>query len=235
MGLKSVYRKWRSIGLKRSAVNRVIFDSNECTTDLCRIGGRFMTDKSPLNPISEAPLKYRHAYTPIYDLLFAPMRHKPLTVAEIGIYNAAGLLTFRDYFSKARLYGFEFDRQLIENARRLQISDTSIDFIDVKDSGEIDRAFERTQKNYDLIIDDSTHHVDDQVRVIRCCTKFLGRGGILIIEDIFDDYRSPEHKFAEVLRDVGDEYCSVNFLFPKNRATSIGDYNNEKLLVMIKK
>jgi predicted O-methyltransferase YrrM len=219
----------------KSAVNRVIFDSNECTTDLCRIGARFKTDKSPLNDISEAPLKFRHAYTPIYDLLLAPMRHKPITVAEIGIFYAAGLLMFRDYFSEAKIYGFEFNLQLIENAKKLQMRDTSIDFIDVADSAEIDKAFGRTEEKYDLIVDDATHRVDDQVRVIRCCTKFLKRGGILIIEDIFDDSRAPEHKFTEVLSDVGNEYCSVNFLLPKNRATMTGEWNNEKLLVMIKK
>jgi len=228
-------RAWKSIGLKKSSVNRIIFDSNECTTDLCRIGARFMTDKSPLIPISEAQVQFRHAYTPIYDFLFAPMRHRLISVAEIGIYNAAGLLMLRDYFTKARLYGFEFGQQYIENARRLQIRDTCIDFIDVTDSAEIGRAFQRTQRSYDLIIDDSTHDVEDQVRVIRCCTKFLGPGGILVIEDIFDDFRAPEQKFAEVLREVGDEYCSINFLIPKNRATSTGDWNNEKLLVMIKK
>jgi len=87
-----------------------------------------------VNPVSEASIKYRHAYTPIYDLLFATIRLQPVTIAEIGICNAAGILMLRRYFSKAGLYGFEFNRQLIGNARKLQLSDISIGFIYVRTS-----------------------------------------------------------------------------------------------------
>jgi SAM-dependent methyltransferase len=235
MSLKLLARKLKSIGLKKAAINRIIFDSNQCSTELCVIGARHKTDKSPLKELAASEIRHRHAYTPVYDFLFAPLRGKPLAIAEIGIFKAAGLAMLREYFPNATLYGFEHDRDLIEQAQARHLEGTTIDFIDVTSGPQIDAAFERTGKTFDIIIDDSSHNVDDQARIIRHCTRFLHSGGILVIEDIYDDDRAPESKLAEVLDEVGSAYCAVTFVYPRHRNTNVGDWNNEKLLVMVKR
>lgn len=235
MGLKLLTRKLKSRGLKRPEINRIVFDSNGCATELCRLGAKHKTDKSPLKDINASEIKHRHAYTPVYDFLLAPLRPKAISIAEIGIFKGAGLAMLRDYFPKATLYGFEYDEALIAHARQMQLADTTIGYINVKDGAQIDAAFERTKEAFDLIIDDSSHDVDDQVNIIRHCTRFLGPGGILIIEDIYDDDRAPEAKFANVLADVGSAFASVTFVYPRHRNTDVGNWNNEKLLVMVKR
>src|SRR5262245_3958261 len=52
------------------AIQRLIIDSNNCITDMCFIGGKYASDKSPL-------IMGHHAYTPIYNLLFAQMKNRP--------------------------------------------------------------------------------------------------------------------------------------------------------------
>ena len=222
-GSKSVRKQPQASGL-----SKLVVDCHDCITDLCRIGGRYQTDKSPLNE------GYRHAYTPVYDFLFAPMRHRPLALAEIGILDAAGLRTFREYFPKARLYGFEYDQDLIEWAKQLELPDTSIAFIDVRSAEAIDRAFEGAGELFDIIIDDSTHAQEDQLRLIERCARFLQPGGVLVIEDIFDDERASEQRFESTLGGLRHEYRSVTFVLPKHPRTEVGSWNNEKLLVLVK-
>ena len=235
MRLKSYLRTFQTFANKPGKINRIKFDSNYCTTDMCVIGGRMQTDKSPLNAYAPGVINYRHAYTPIYDLLFAPYRNKEINLAEIGIYKGAGIRTFREYFSKAHLYGFEFDEEYLNITRSMKLENTDINFIDVRTEQGIRQALEKAGVFFDIIIDDSTHEVDDQVRILECGTPFLKEGGIFVIEDIYDDHRAHERVFEEALHELGDQYCFSSFIYPKNRKTETGDWNNEKLLVLIKK
>ena len=235
MRLKSYLRTFQSFANKPGKINRIKFDSDYCTTDMCEIGGHMQTDKSPLNTYAPGVINYRHAYTPIYDFLFAPFRNKEINLAEIGIYKGAGIKTFRKYFSKAHLYGFEYDKECLDITRSLRLENTDINFIDVRTEEGIQQALLKTNVLFDIIIDDSTHEVDDQVRILRCGTPFLKQGGIFIIEDIYDDNRAHERFFEEALDEIEDQYCFSSFIYPKNRKTEIGDWNNEKILVLVKK
>ncbi len=72
-----------------SKINRLIIDSTESITDLCLLGSKYRTDKSPLSsPLAkfvDNPIEYGHAYTAIYDFLFHGLRHKKIKFAEIGV------------------------------------------------------------------------------------------------------------------------------------------------------
>jgi len=215
-------------------INKIKFNSNDCETTLCKLGGKYNTDKSPLNDHKKGGIKFRHAYTPIYDLLFAPLRFKEINLAEIGIFKGGGIKMFRDYFNKAHIYGFDFDQEYLDINKSFNLEQTQIAFVDIKSEDSITNTFKKTQVLFDIIIDDSTHIVHDQVRIIKCCTPFLKSGGILVIEDIFNDYRSPEHFFEDILNNLSIEFCFTSFIYPKNRKTRVGKWNNEKLLVLIK-
>lgn len=235
MGLKSYLRTFQTFANKPGEINRIKFDSNYCITDMCEIGGRMQTDKSPLNAYAPGVINCRHGYTPIYDFLFAAYRNKEVNLAEIGIYKGAGLKTFREYFSKAHLYGFEYDKGYVNSAQALKLENTDFSFIDVRTEVGINQALKQTNVLFDIIIDDSTHEVDDQVRILRCGTPFLKQGGIFITEDIYDDNRAHESLFEEALAEIGDQYCFSSFIYPQNTKTDIGNWNNEKILVLIKK
>jgi SAM-dependent methyltransferase len=214
----------------RPAIQRLVIDSNNCITDMCLIGGKYASDKSPLKMDGI----YRHAYTPIYGLLFAQLKNRPIDIAEIGIWGGEGLKIFRDFFPEARLFGFEFERESIEWVTRLGMKNTRIAFIDVAKEDCITRAFEDAGTRFDIIIDDSTHLAAHQINVIRRCAPFLKDGGMLIIEDIFDDYRAPESLFEEVIREMDEQFSLATFIYPKNRRVNVEDWNNEKLLLLVK-
>lgn len=219
------------ISANRPTIQRLVIDSNDCITDMCVLGVNSPSDKSPLNMDN----RYRHAYTPIYSLLFTQMKNRPIDVAEIGIADGCGLKIFREFFTEARLFGFEFNRDSIERVTRLGMEKTQLSFVNVADEDCITRAFEESQTRFDLIIDDSTHQPSHQINVIRRCVPFLKPGGILIIEDIFDDFRAPEALFEEVIREMAEQVSLVTFIYPKNKRVYVGNWNNEKLLLLVKR
>jgi SAM-dependent methyltransferase len=222
-------RNLNEIRADRSAIQRLVIDSNHCITDMCLIGAKYASDKSPLNLDNV----YRHAYTPIYNLLFAQMKNRPIDVAEIGVLQGEGLKIFREFFPEARLFGFEFDTELIDSVNRLGMEKTRIAFIDVAEEDCITRAFEEAGTKFDIIIDDSSHEANHQINVIRRCAPFLKPGGMLIIEDIFDDYRAPESLFEGVVREMHEQFSLATFIYPKSRRVYVGGFNNEKLLLLV--
>jgi hypothetical protein len=58
---------------------------------------------------------------------------------------------------------------------------------------------------------------------------------MLIIEDIFDDYRAPESLFEGVVRGMHEQFSLATFIYPKSRRVYVGDWNNEKLLLLVKR
>src|SRR5690606_33929491 len=143
-------------------------------TDLCLLGLKYPTDKSPLTIDSW----HRHSYTPIYSLLFSPLRNREVNIAEIGTLDGYGLQMMREFFPKATLRGFECDTEKRKVCEDLGLDNTEIHFVDVRDEGSIRESFDRAELQYDIIVEDSSHLIDDQLRVIRCVTPYLKSGGM---------------------------------------------------------
>jgi SAM-dependent methyltransferase len=95
------------------------------------------------------------------------------------------------------------DKKKIENAKRHKLKNTYFYEINVHNKDSIYSAFNATKVNFDVIIDDSTHLFDDQIRVIKNCYKFLKTNGIMIIEDIYRFRRGyQEKKYYDKLSNI---------------------------------
>lgn len=103
-----------------NSLGRTLYiDSTDCTTELCKIGGEMNTDKSPYS-LNSVCCKHRKGYTAVYQMLFSQYKNKLLNFAEIGIEAGASLLTWNKFFSeKCNLFGFEFDKNKIQNSKIL--------------------------------------------------------------------------------------------------------------------
>ena len=124
---------------------------------------------------------------------------------------------------------------MIELVTRLGMEKTRIAFINVAEEDCITRAFEESGTRFDIIIDDSSHEASHQISVIRRCAPFLKPGGMLIIEDIYDDFRAPESLFERVIREMHEQFSLATFIYPKNRRVNVEEWNNEKLLLLVKR
>ena len=160
--------------------SKLIVDTSHYNSLLCKSGANYGTNKSPLNIMG-----HRSGYTPYYDLLFRHLKNEKINFAEIGIENNASTKMWRKYFSKAKIYGFEFEDIKIKKAKKHKLKNTVYHKIDVSNQNNIHKAFSKINKKFDIIIDDSTHIFDHQINVIKKVHPFIKKNGLLIIEDIY--------------------------------------------------
>ncbi len=209
-------------------IPRLRIDSSGFEGELCRLGGAFGTDKSVLNTFvrSGQPAPHRHAYTPVYELLFATRRLERIHIAEIGIEAGAGIQMLRAYFPNADLIGFDANARHIALSEALGLAGVRYLSIDVRSAASIESAFRTAEGRFDIVIDDSTHQPEDQVRVI---FPFLPDGGALIVEDVFES--QPEEIFEAALEPLALDFAA--FVLPEHPELA-GGWKNDKLLVLVK-
>ena len=190
--------------------NQILYNSFSSPTDLCSIGEKYGTDKSPL-----VFNMGNHSYTPFYNFLFSHIRHKDIVFGEIGIYKNASMKMWREYFSQATLYGWDckiedctedrYAHDFVESAKNDNLHNVHYDYINVRDEQSINEAFQKTGVKFDVIIDDASHEFWDQMKVISNVYKYLNPGGILILEDV--TYRM--YSYGETLEQFNiDRYYS---------------------------
>jgi predicted O-methyltransferase YrrM len=206
--------------------------------ELCEIGRKYDTDKSSQRDYV-TNTRHCHPYTLFYDGLFKNKRDEPLNIAELGILDGGSLLMLKDYFKNANIYGFEYSYQLIDNFKKnFDNSRVSLGNIDVTNKQSIINAFSNVSNAnnantlYDIIIDDTTHQFEDQIRVIENTYQYLKPGGILIIEDIFKAYDQQDYirRLQHVLHNFQDFYFVE--LDHENRNST--GWDNDKLFILVK-
>jgi SAM-dependent methyltransferase len=117
-----------------------------------------------------------HDYLKAYDLLFHLKKQENLTLLEIGVQRGDSLRLWADYFINANILGIDvYDhKNIFENSRITEI---------IKDIRGLN-IDELPYSNFDIVIDDASHHIEDQLTAIEKFYPVLNKNGILIIEDI---------------------------------------------------
>jgi len=209
---------------------KINYKSN--SSELCQIGKKYDTDKSSQRE-NVTDTRHCHPYTLFYESLFKNNKNDNLTIAEIGILYGSSLLMWREYFQYSQIYGFEYDTNLLQNFKknfnneRIHLSN-----IDVTNEVNIKNSFNKLNIMYDIIIEDSTHQFEDQIRVIYNIHQYLKPGGILIIEDIFKSYNEEDYinRLAPILSIFQDFYF-VELDHINRKSTG---WNNDKLFILVK-
>ena len=109
-------------------INSILIDSTNSITELCLLGVKYPTDKSPYNTDGNL---HKHAYTSIYNLLFSNIRYNNLRIGELGILENHSMLSWREFFPNAKLYGFEWFDSRLDKAIRDSIPNCSYFKMDV--------------------------------------------------------------------------------------------------------
>lgn len=210
--------------------NKIIFDSKSSNTDLCKLGAFFEADKSPYNPG-----KWRHGYTPFYDMIFSSKRYEPIVLGEIGIYKNASMQMWRKYFPNATLYGWDKCIEFLEYAKLQDLDNTHYEYMDARVEESIESCFQKTNQKFDVIIDDGSHEFWDQIKVIRTAYKYLKPGGYLIIEDI-DRLEEDEAVYSNEIWMYNHMlyFSHISFVETEHKNQMTDPYDNSKLLVLVR-
>lgn len=223
-------------------INKLIIDSTDMISELCLLGAKHRTDKSPLcSPLAKYifdPIEYGHAYTGIYEFLFRGMKHKDIKFAEIGVQYNKSIRCFREYFDKAEIHGFDHVPQFIEAAKSEDLPNTYYHWLDAFHKETIVKAMDESGGQFDVIIEDSSHQFVTQINFIEILHNYLKPGGILIIEDIYPDVHKSvdyiDEKFAKAIEPFAHNYSSIMFIEPKHKFQYSGIHQCDKLLVLYK-
>ncbi len=219
------------INRENKSFNKFFIDTSLSNTQLCFLGKKYPTNKSPLNVKG-----HRSGFTGIYTLLFSMLKNKKINIAEIGIEKNSSTKIWRDYFINSKIYAFEYDSKKIAAAKKNKLKNTFYLKTDVTKKKNIRESFKKTKCKFDIIIDDSTHIFEDQINIIIETYKFLKKDGILIIEDIYrylTDYE--EDNYYKKLHHLKKEFNDIFFIESINYNNFNASWKNEKMLVFIKK
>ncbi len=104
--------------------------------------------------------------------------------------------------------------------------------IDVRDKDSIVKSFSELNILYDIIIEDTTHQFEDQIRVIENTYQYLKPGGILIIESIFKSYN--ENDYINRLTPILEHFQDYYFIELDHNNRNSANCNNDKLFILIK-
>ena len=119
-----------------------------------------------------------HSYLDVYTELFTPFKDEKINLIEIGIYLGGSIRLFEDWFSQANIIGYDVTLEYL----RVPLSRSKKIIKNCMEFG-LDEF-----KDYPphIIIDDASHILEQQLKMIEICYPQLLEGGMLIIEDVND-------------------------------------------------
>jgi hypothetical protein len=134
---------------------------------LSQLGQRMGTDKGT-----------DHSYLEVYEQLFEPLRRRPMSMLEIGVYKGNSLRMWKSWFPMARIFGMDINPEVapVPGCELVIASQTDRAAIESRWSDE----------SLDLIIDDGSHRLEHQLLALCYLWPKLKRGGLYVIEDLSD-------------------------------------------------
>lgn len=131
------------------------------------------TDKSSL----------AHNYVSRYEIYLDSYRDINFNFLEIGIYNGSSLKTWKDYFTKAKIFGLDIndDCKIYQEDRvEVRIGDQS--------DPEFLRGVNKEAGGFHVIVDDGGHSWKQQIVSFETLFPLLSPGGLYFIEDMHTSY-----------------------------------------------
>ena len=152
-----------------------------------------------------------HSYGELYDELFAPLRASARRVLEIGVYSGASVVALAEYFEGAEVHGVDVTLDNVRFGRdhprvRFHLGDGTLAATAAAVAGPED-----AKGPFDLILDDGSHRILDQLAVLETWAPHLRPGGgLLVIEDIAvaPDAHATRAAFEAHAREAGLELAS---------------------------
>ncbi|MBA3958535.1 MAG: hypothetical protein H0X51_09130 [Parachlamydiaceae bacterium] len=125
-----------------------------------------------------------HNYTKVYARYFQALREQPMKFLEIGIFQGNSVKLWESYFTKADLHFIDID-----NSRIQYFSERShYYFLDQANSVALNSFAAGLGGDFDIIIDDGGHLMDQQIISFKTLFPYLKSGGYYVIEDLHTSY-----------------------------------------------
>lgn len=117
-----------------------------------------------------------HSYLEVYDQIFDRFRDRPIRLLEIGVLGGESLRLWQRYFPRAEITGIDIA------LNGLDVPGCQLVECDQTDRRAIEELW--PDEHFDLIIDDGSHRVADQLQSLCYLWPKLRSGGLYIVEDV---------------------------------------------------
>jgi hypothetical protein len=119
-----------------------------------------------------------HSYIEVYETLLTKYKDKEINLLEIGVNRGYSLYTWKKYFKNAKnLIGIEYQNSIVYKKDGVNII-----YSDINDINNVNNKLGDIK--FDIIIDDGSHKIEDQLFAFENLKTRIKDGGIYIIEDI---------------------------------------------------
>ncbi len=145
----------------------------------------------------------------------------------------ASVHLWRHYFPEARLDFFDRDQNFLNHSAQFGYPNTFFHLMDVNSSESIRNALTESGGLFDVLLDDSSHNVQDQTKIVAAALPFLKSGGLLLIEDIFRN--ETDKAYLDILEPVKDQISFFAFFLTEHQNKYSPGWDNDKVLMIVKK
>jgi cephalosporin hydroxylase len=118
-----------------------------------------------------------------YERFLAHLREDDVVLIEIGVKGGASLRMWRDYFASGRIFGIDINPESAQHAE----DRVSVRIGSAADPALLDEVLAESGPP-DVVIDDGSHRVRDQIGTLRHLWPHVKPGGLYIVEDIHTSY-----------------------------------------------
>ncbi len=125
-----------------------------------------------------------HNYTQVYAKYFAPLIDKPIKFLEIGIYEGSSVKMWEKYLKKADLHFVD----ITFDALKYQSDRSHYHLCNQENPQDLKVLIESTGGNFDVILDDGGHTMNQQITSFVTLFPHVKSGGMYIIEDLHTSY-----------------------------------------------
>ena len=185
MNFFSIFKRNLIFKLKKKIdIDKEIFKNN---IELEELFSYYKTDKA--NYI-KSEKTYGHGYAEFYEKHFSNLRDKKLNILEIGSYSGASAAAFVKYFKDVNIYCLDINlTKFLYKSKKIHPFG-----LDVSNKKMVKKFLNKINffeniKSFDIIIDDGSHILSDQLKAINYFFKYLNKDGYYVIEDYrFSEY-----------------------------------------------
>ncbi len=138
-----------------------------------------------------------HNYVVVYEKYFSPLKNKPIKFLEIGLAMGYSAKMWRDYFTYADLHFIENQQHFIDIYQATNPVKSRCYLLDQANEFDLLKFVDESGGNFDIILDDGGHQMDQQITSFRILFPTVKSGGMYIIEDLATSYTASGHYCTE--------------------------------------
>ena len=200
---------------------KILIDSDEVNSEtLDKIFYYYGSDKAN---IFKKTQDKGHGYSIFYEKKFEKFKNNKINILEIGSYSGASAAAFTKFFPNSNIFCFDINiSNFIYKSKQIHVFG-----LDIKNKISVEKALNLILtkfniKEFDVIIDDGSHNLNDILITLKSFFKLLKKKGLFIIEDFkYPNYykynKNIEHIYVdEFLKNLEDKKISPSKIFTEN-------------------